>query len=113
MNIGRIDEYARLNAVEMWTVKSSTRGMMGMMRGMHGASGIFHNFHAHGIHFQILERNGSPVPENERGWKDTVFLLENETVRLITRFQYRGIFMYHCHILEHEDTGMMGQFKVE
>jgi blue copper oxidase len=113
MNIGRIDEYAKLNAIETWTVRSSTRGMMGMMRGMRGSSGIFHNFHAHGIHFQIIERNGSPVSENERGWKDTVFLFENETVKVLTRFQYRGIFMYHCHILEHEDTGMMGQFKVE
>jgi blue copper oxidase len=117
MNIGIIDEFARLNAVETWTIRSSTRGMGmmggGMMRGMRGSSGIFHNFHAHGIHFQIIDRDGRPVAENEKGWKDTVFLLENETARVITRFLYKGLFMYHCHILEHEDNGMMGQFKVE
>ena len=117
MNIGRIDEFMRLNNVELWTIRSSTRGMGmmggGMMRGMGSSSGIFHNFHAHGIHFQIIDRDGIPVAENERGWKDTVFLNENETARVITRFLYKGLFMYHCHILEHEDNGMMGQFKVE
>ncbi len=109
MNMNVINEYVKYGDTETWVISSRAGGMMGMM----GGRGVFHNFHAHGIHFRVIERSGSPVPENERGWKDTVFLNEGETVKVITRFLYRGIFMYHCHILEHEDNGMMGQFKVE
>ena len=117
MNINRIDEYMNYNDTEIWTITSSTamhgRGMMG--GGMMGRMGpdVLHNFHAHGVHFLILSRNGIPPGDHEKGWKDTVLLNENEEVKVITRFLYRGIFMYHCHILEHEDNGMMGQFKVK
>ena len=53
------------------------------------------------------------MPElNERGWKDTVFVGKNERVRLLVQFKHTGLFMYHCHILEHEEEGMMGQFEV-
>ena len=48
----------------------------------------------------------------ERGWKDTVYLNPREPVRIAMKFLHPGIFMYHCHILEHEDNGMMGQFLV-
>lgn len=109
MNLRRVDELVKLNTTEIWEVTSRV-GMMGMM---HRGSDVLHNFHAHGIQFQILERNGSRPPENERGWKDTFHLEDGERVKLITRFHYPGEFMYHCHILEHEDNGMMGQFKVE
>jgi len=112
MDINRIDEYVKKGDTEIWTITSSTRGMMGMGM-MRGTGGIVHNFHAHGIHFLILDRNGTPAGPGEQGWKDTVLLDEGERVRVITRFLYRGIFMYHCHILEHEDNGMMGQFKVD
>lgn len=117
MNINRIDEYMNYQDTETWTITSSTamhgRGMMGggMMRMM--GPDVLHNFHAHGVHFLILSRNGIPPEDHEKGWKDTVLLNENEEVKVITRFLYRGIFMYHCHILEHEDNGMMGQFKVK
>ncbi len=118
MNINRIDEYMKLNTTETWTITSSTHGMMGMggmgrMRGMHGMAGILHNFHAHGVHFQILERDGRPPLPHEQGWKDTMFIDEGESVKVITRYLYKGVFMYHCHILEHEDNGMMGQFEVK
>ncbi len=109
MDMNYINEYVKYKNVETWVISSNTGGMMGMMR----TSGVFHNFHAHGIHFQVIERSKSAVPENEKGWKDTIFLDRGETVKVITRFLYKGIFMYHCHILEHEDNGMMGQFKVE
>jgi len=47
------------------------------------------------------------------GWKDTVLIWPGETVRIMARFEdYTGIYMYHCHFLEHEDAGMMGQFQV-
>ncbi len=106
MDMDRVDEYMKKGTAETWTITSSTRGMMGMGRGMMGRMGgsdIVHNFHAHGV----------PPAENERGWKDTVLVGEGEEVRVITRFLYRGLFMYHCHILEHEDNGMMGQFRVD
>ena len=57
-----------------------------------------------------------PPNENERGWKDTVLLMPEEAVRVIAKFDHYADtqypYMYHCHILEHEDAGMMGQFLV-
>lgn len=108
MDLWRIDEQIKINTTEIWEITSRV-GMMGMMM---RSSNVVHNFHAHGIQFQILERNGSPPPANERGWKDTLQIDDGERVKLITRFHYPGDFMYHCHILEHEDNGMMGQFRV-
>lgn len=119
MDMNRIDEYLEIGELEEWIVSndSSTmggsRGMMGgqgMMGGMHSSP---HPFHVHGAQFQIVERNGETPPANERGWKDTVMLREGEDVRLLVNFNKEGLFMYHCHILEHEDAGMMGQFLVE
>lgn len=108
MNIERIDEKVPLNAVEIWEVSNTT---MGMSMGRNGE--IAHPFHAHGVQFQILDRDGMKPAPNEQGWKDTFLVNSGETVRVIARFKYPGIFMYHCHILEHEDAGMMGQFLVE
>src|SRR5688500_9955578 len=77
-------------------------------------SGTFHPFHIHGVQFQILDRGGRPPANYELGWKDTVLIPNAETVRVIMRFpEYSDAnipYMYHCHILEHEDKGMMGQF---
>ncbi|KQI67675.1 biphenyl 2,3-dioxygenase [Loktanella sp. 3ANDIMAR09] len=75
---------------------------------------MMHPFHIHGVRFQVLSENGQrPRPEN-RGWKDTV--LVNGQVELAVRFEKLASrsapYMYHCHILEHEDGGMMGQFSV-
>ena len=85
--------------IEKWTVSASM---------------LAHPFHIHGVTFQVLSENGNaPRPEN-RGWKDTV--LVNHAVELLVRFDQaapdNAPFMYHCHILEHEDAGMMGQFVV-
>lgn len=114
MDINRIDEYIKYGDTETW-ILTSTAGMMGMgmMRGRGMMGNVTHNFHAHGVHFLILDRNGSPPRAYEHGWKDTILLSDREEVRVIAKFLYKGIFMYHCHILEHEDNGMMGQFKVE
>jgi FtsP/CotA-like multicopper oxidase with cupredoxin domain len=116
MNMNRVDEYVKYKNIEIWKVKSdmSTHGMMGMMGRMRGFQDrVKHNFHAHGVQFLIMKRNNSLPPLNERAWKDTFFVAKDETVSVITRFLYKGLFMYHCHILEHEDNGMMGQFLVE
>jgi len=75
-----------------------------------------HPFHIHDIQFLILDRDGQAPSAGETGWKDTVLVLPNETVRVISRFEDFADpeipYMYHCHILEHEDAGMMGQFLV-
>jgi FtsP/CotA-like multicopper oxidase with cupredoxin domain len=72
-----------------------------------------HPFHVHGVQFRILERDGQPSPDNERGWKDTVAVAPGEKVKIEMTFTETGTFMYHCHILEHEENGMMGQLKVD
>lgn len=98
-----------LNQMEKWTVVnvSGQGGGMGMMMGE-----TPHSFHVHGLQFQVISRNGSVPPANEKGWKDTIYLLPDEEVEILVKFSLEGIFMYHCHNLEHEDAGMMGQFSV-
>ena len=102
-DMDRIDDDVKLGDTEIWEISASRQMMM-------GSSG--HPFHIHGTQFQILSRNGRTPPANERGWKDTVFVGTGETVRLIVRFRFAGLYMYHCHILEHEEAGMMGQLEV-
>ena len=79
-------------------------------------SGTYHPFHIHGVQFQILDRGGKPPADYEKGWKDTVLVSNAEIVHVIMRFPEfsdpHTPYMYHCHILEHEDMGMMGQFIV-
>ena len=93
-------------------------GGMGMMMSM------AHPIHLHGQHFQILSRTpGVDAGEGyasvkdgfiEGGWKDTVLVMPGETVKIIKPFQdFKGLFMVHCHNLEHEDMGMMRDFSVE
>ena len=79
-------------------------------------SPMMHPFHIHKVHFQILDRNGEPPGDDERGYKDTVRVPPFGRVRVIARFGGESNphipFMFHCHILEHEDHGMMGQFVI-
>ena len=79
-------------------------------------SGISHPFHIHDVQFNILTRNGVAPPLNEQGRKDVVLVKPQETVRFIAKFEtfYNETvpYMYHCHLLTHEDGGMMGQFVV-
>jgi blue copper oxidase len=74
-----------------------------------------HPMHIHGIQFQVLNRVGgrNTLIASEKGWKDTVMVLPNEKVRVIMTFGSNlGVFMLHCHNLEHEDDGMMLQFEI-
>lgn len=103
MDMNRIDLKVKLNDTEIWEI-TNPKDMMG---------GMSHPFHVHGVQFQVLSRNGLEPPENERGWKDTVLVNPDEDVKILIKFTQKGLFMYHCHILEHEDAGMMGQFEVE
>lgn len=103
MDMKRVDETVQLGTTEIWEITNFSGGMMQM----------FHSMHLHDVQFQILDRNGRQPRSHERGRKDTVLVPPNETVRIIASFEdYTGIYMYHCHLLEHEDGGMMGQFEV-
>ncbi len=102
MDMNRIDQAVHLDDTEIWEITNN--------------SDMPHPFHIHDIRFLILTRDGSPPPENESGWKDTVLVMPRETVRIISHFSdFSGPvnpYMFHSHILEHEDAGMMGQFVV-
>jgi blue copper oxidase len=74
-----------------------------------------HPVHVHGASFQVVSRTGgrNRVFPWELGWKDTVLLNDRETVDVLIRFDaYRGVYLMHCHKLEHEDMGMMSNFEV-
>lgn len=92
----RVDHRVRLGDTEIWEVSGDM---------------MVHPFHVHGVHFQVLSRNGHAPTLRDQGLRDTVVV--GEPVELLMRFTQpsgRAPFMYHCHILEHEDAGMMGQF---
>ena len=72
--------------------------------------GPYHPFHLHGQFFQILTRNGKPA--DEPGLKDTVLLDAYDKVTLLTYFENPGMWMYHCHIPEHAENGMMAHLMV-
>jgi len=73
-----------------------------------------HPMHAHAGFCQMLSRSGAAsLPPEDAGWKDTVLVNPGETVRVLTRFDtHPGVFVHHCHNLEHEDSGMMQNFEV-
>lgn len=97
MDMDRVDVSAPLGATEIWQVENIV--------------GMDHPFHLHGFQFQVLDRDG--VPEPFPAWKDTVNLPRKSVVRLIVRYDnYPGKWMFHCHILDHEDHGMMGILEV-
>ena len=70
-----------------------------------------HPFHLHGQFFQVVSRTGALF--DDAGWRDTTLIRSQERIRLATRFDNPGMWMYHCHILEHEENGMMGMVMVE
>ena len=84
-----------------------------------GMMALPHPIHIHGGQFQIVSRAGASAPTVadglvDGGWKDTFLLLPGERVRVRVRFaRHAGLFLYHCHNLEHEDMGMMRNFRVE
>ncbi|PCJ22470.1 MAG: oxidase [SAR86 cluster bacterium] len=102
MDTNFINERIQFNTTEIWELSNN--------------SPMMHPFHVHNGQFQLLDRDGQPPSENELGWKDTVRVGSGEKVRIIMRFtdftDNESAYMYHCHILEHEDNGMMGQFLV-
>jgi suppressor of ftsI len=101
MDMNRIDEVVPAGATEIWEVTSNSQP---------------HTFHIHGATFYVLDVDGSEPAVWMRGPKDTVLVSPRHPVRLLVRFREQVDpavpYMYHCHILRHEDIGMMGQFVV-
>jgi bilirubin oxidase len=95
-DMGRIDFVARAGDIELWEIVNQ--------------SDMDHPFHLHGTQFQVVERerDGHVSRPPYLAWKDTVNVARRETVRILTRQEQPGPRMYHCHILEHEQLGMMG-----
>lgn len=118
MNAASPEETVKMNTLQVIEFDNGyTQGGMGMM------SGLPHPMHIHGQQFQIIER----VTREDRrkdyetvnkgfideGWKDVVLVMPGEKVTLLKRFDdYKGLFLYHCHNLEHEEMGMMRNFNV-
>jgi len=96
-DMNRVDETGKLGDVEIWEIENIV--------------GMDHPFHLHGFQFQVIDRDGKPEPF--RSWKDTINVPKHSTVRIIVRLaDFAGKWMYHCHILDHEDHGMMGVLEV-
>ncbi|RZF25003.1 multicopper oxidase CueO [Paraburkholderia sp. UYCP14C] len=76
---------------------------------------MLHPFHIHGTQFRTISENGKPPADHRRGWKDTVNV-EGARSEVLVRFNQLAppgrAYMAHCHLLEHEDTGMMTSFTV-
>lgn len=71
-----------------------------------------HPFHLHGFFFQALDENGAVKEPIE--WKDTIDVPVNETRKLVVKYEERpGMWMFHCHILDHADAGMMGMIDLQ
>ncbi len=102
-SMSRIDLKTEVGKAEYWDVKNTNTSDQGML----------HPFHIHGGHFLVISRNAHEPNPNEIGvYKDTVEVAPKETVRIKVFYPLTGIFMYHCHVIEHEDAGMMAQIQV-
>ncbi|MFJ2899343.1 multicopper oxidase family protein [Streptomyces sp. NPDC087218] len=101
MDLARIDEVVPAGACETWELDNIT---------------FSHNFHIHEVVFRILDIDGDRPPAHLRGPKDTVYVPGKTKVRVAVEFgrhtDPKTPYMYHCHILKHEDKGMMGQFVI-
>lgn len=101
MDMDRIDENVRKGDTEVWRIS---------------VDDWRHPFHIHGCSFRILSQEGKRPPTYAQGWKDIVHVDGEVWSEVLVRFDYdapkHAPYMYHCHILEHEDCGMMGQFTV-
>jgi FtsP/CotA-like multicopper oxidase with cupredoxin domain len=102
MDMDRVDEVVTVGDTEIWEVTN--------------ADGNPHSFHPHLVHFAVLDVDGEAPPPELAGWKDTIYVPPDTTVRLVARFDDHADpttpYMFHCHVLRHEDQGMMGQFVV-
>lgn len=114
-NLTAVDpnEKVKLGDLEIWEFINNSAHMGAMP----------HPMHIHGLQFQVLGRESAPnfrlgneaIHEGsvDQGWHDTTLVLPGERVRVLLKFEdFEGLYMYHCHILEHEDMGMMRNYQV-
>ncbi len=112
MNLVAANEEVQLNTLEVWEFTNTSTGTL-----------VGHPLHLHGSQFQIFSRAVDPNRLanwqtvsggfTDEGWKDTFLIMPGETVKILVRFsRYPGVFLYHCHTLEHEDMGMMRNYRV-
>jgi FtsP/CotA-like multicopper oxidase with cupredoxin domain len=96
-DMARIDATVSLGTTEVWEIVST---------------GMAHPFHVHGALFRVLSIDGEAPPPHQLGWKDVI--LVNKNAKILVAFDRPATpqhpFMFHCHILEHEDAGLMGQY---
>ena len=101
-NMDSINQLIYLNDIEIWKLTNETM--------------VAHPFHIHDVQFFILDINGTPPSPEYAGFKDVVLVKPTDTVRFITKFDDFADdsipYMFHCHLLHHEDEGMMGEFLV-
>jgi FtsP/CotA-like multicopper oxidase with cupredoxin domain len=97
----RVDERVEQGSTEIWEFINN--------------SNIPHPMHVHAVQFKVLDRSGNRgLTPTETGWKDTVLVMPGETVRVIMSFNApKGLYVFHCHNLEHEDNGMMANLQIE
>jgi len=108
------DEQVKLGDLEVWQFENLTTN---------GEMSLPHPMHIHGLQFQILQRQSDPKFQKinalinkgqvDEGWHDTVLVMPGEKVKILMKFtDYDGLYLYHCHNLEHEDMGMMRNYRV-
>ncbi len=118
MNDIQPDEIIPVNSLQLIEFDNGFSG-----GGMHGMMDMPHPMHLHGEQFQIVKREvNTPAGEQyasvsdgfiSNGWKDTVLVMPGEKVTILKPFNdFKGLFMYHCHNLEHEDMGMMRDYLI-
>ncbi|HEY8037081.1 MAG TPA: multicopper oxidase domain-containing protein [Methylobacter sp.] len=118
MNDIQPDEIIPINSLQLIEFDNGFGG------GMHGMMNMPHPMHLHGEQFQIVKREISSGSSDSyatvasgfvnSGWKDTVLVMPGEKVTILKPFNdFKGLFMYHCHNLEHEDMGMMRDFLIK
>lgn len=96
----RVDERVEQGSTEIWEFINT--------------SNVPHPMHVHAVQFKVLDRSGTRgLTPTETGWKDTVLVMPGETVRVIMKFDApKGMYVFHCHNLEHEDNGMMANLEI-
>ncbi len=102
MDITRVDDTVDVDTDEIWTIANKDNWI--------------HNFHVHDTQFRVLSLDKTSTTPLIDGWKDTILLAPGAVATIALRFtdytSNRWPYMYHCHLMFHEDQGMMGQFVV-
>ncbi len=100
--MSRIDQRVKLGATEAWTIKNNQT--------------FSHSFHIHDVQFFLVGSTDGPVPAYRQGWKDTFPIAQNVSTTFVATFldfaSPTDAYMYHCHMANHEDEGLMSQFLV-